>query len=101
MVEKVYKIIDEIDASSFIKKLSLVKESIINSEEAKILIKNFNEAKMLYEQFGNKEEFIKAKKEMLQNELIKEYVNMQNEINLLTLQINNNIKKITNGITKK
>lgn len=37
---------------------------------------------------------------MLKNELIKEYVMIQNKVNMLTLQINNRIGKITKNITK-
>jgi hypothetical protein len=48
-----------------------------------------------------KEDFIKAKEEMLKNELLKEYVELQNQINLITLQINNRINNITKGITYK
>ena len=40
-------------------------------------------------------QFIKAKEDMLKNELIKEYVMIQNKVNMLTLQINNRIGKIT------
>ena len=48
-----------------------------------------------YEKYNLKEEFIKAKEDMLKNELIKEYVMIQNKVNMLTLQINNRIGKIT------
>lgn len=73
----------------------------MNNKEAKTLIKKFELAKENYEKYGLKEEFITAKVDLLKNELVKEYVEIQNEINLLTMQINNRIKMITDGITKK
>ena len=44
---------------------------------------------------------MKAKKDLLSNELLKEYINLQEQINLLTLKINNRIKKVTKGVTNK
>lgn len=89
MIEKVYEVIDEI------------KNTINKDEGTKELIKKFEEAKILYERFNIKEDFIRAKKELLKNEVLKEYVELQNKINLLTLQINNGIKKLTDGVTDK
>ena len=74
---------------------SLIKEKIKSDYDAKCLIDKFNHAKENYEKYNLKEEFIKAKEDMLKNELIKEYVMIQNKINMLTLQINNRIGKIT------
>lgn len=101
MIEKVYEVIDEIDESSLKKRIDEIKNTINKDEGTKELIKKFEEAKILYEKFNIKEDFIRAKKELLKNEVLKEYVELQNKINLLTLQINNRIKKLTDGVTDK
>lgn len=101
MIEKVYEIIDDIDNSDMKKRLDEIKLKINNDEEAKKLIKNFYEAKELYEKYNYKEDFIKAKINMLKNPLVEEYVSIQNKVNMLTIQINNRINKITKGITDK
>lgn len=101
MIERVYEVIDEIDESSLKKRIDELKNIINKDEVTKKLIKKFEEAKILYERFNIKEDFIRAKKELLKNEVLKEYVELQNKINLLTLQINNRIKKLTEGVTDK
>lgn len=101
MIEKVYEVIDEIDESSLKKRIDELKNTINKDEGTRELIKKFEEAKILYERFNIKEDFIRAKKELLKNEVLKEYVELQNQINLLTLQINNRIKKLTDGVTDK
>lgn len=101
MIEKVYEVIDEIDESSLKERIDEIKNTINKDEGTKALIKKFEEAKILYERFNIKEDFIRAKKELLKNEVLKEYVELQNKINLLTLQINNRIKKLTDGVTDK
>ena len=95
MVDKAFLITDMIDESSVKHRLDEIKEKIKNDSNAKILIDKFNYAKENYEKYKLKEEFIKAKEDMLKNELIKEYVMIQNKVNMLTLQINNTIGKIT------
>lgn len=101
MIEKVYEIIDDIDNSDMKKRLDKIKLKINNDEDAKKLIKKFYEAKELYEKYNYKEDFIKAKINMLKNSLVEEYVSIQNKVNMLTIQINNRINKITKGITDK
>lgn len=101
MIEKVYNIIDDIDNDNVKKKLDEVKLKIKNSNEAKRLIKRFEEAKELYEKYNYKDDFVKAKRDLVKNELIKEYLDLQNKINLLSVQINSRISKITKGITDK
>lgn len=101
MIDKVYEVIDEIDNSSLKKRIDEIKIAINKDGLAKELIKKFEKSKDLYEKFNVKEDFILAKKELLKNEVLKEYVELQNQINLLTLQINNRIKKLTDGVTDK
>ena len=45
--------------------------------------------------YGINEEFIKLKKELFKDEVIAEYLKLQNEINMLTLYINKKLKNIT------
>lgn len=101
MVEKAYEIIDYIEASDLKKRLDEIKKEINESKEAKHLIKKFNDAKALYERYNAKDDFIKAKINLLKDPLVKEFVDLQNKINLLTININNRINKITKGVTNE
>ena len=101
MIDKVYKVIDDIDSNSIVKRLYTLKEEIKNDETASFLIKRFQEAKSIYEKEKDSKLFIEAKNNMLKNELIKEYITFQNEINLITLHINNRLKMLTKGIINK
>ncbi len=101
MVEKVYEILDELDNSEFIKKLKTIKKSIINDDNIMKLINDFKLAKENYEKYNLKEEFLEAKRKMLENEIIKEYVDIQNKINMLTLKINERIGNITRSTRYK
>lgn len=97
MFDKVYDFIDIFNDSDLKKELDNIKEKINNDKGAKDLINRFNNAKEFYEKYNYKEEFVKAKKELINNPLIKRYLEIQNEINLLSLKINDRINKITNG----
>ena len=102
MMDKIYDIIDNINNLDITKKLEVIKEEIRNDEVAKKLIKKFNNAKELYEKYNYKEDFIIAKKELMSNELIKAYIEIQNEFKLLGIYINNNIDKLLdNKMCKK
>lgn len=96
MIEKAYEIIDKIEKSDFKKNISDIKQKISNSSKTKKIIQEFNSAKELYEKYGYKEEFVKAKIKLLKDPLISQYIQLQNKINMLTIQINNRIKSITN-----
>ena len=101
MLEKVLKVIDEIEKSDLNEKISDVKKKIESDETVKKLIKKFNDAKELYEKTNDQKTFMNAKEELLSNDLVKKYIDLQNEVNLLALHINNRIKMITSGIPKK
>lgn len=96
MIEKAYEIIDKIEKSDFKKNISDIKQKISNSSKTKKIIEEFNNAKELYEKYGYKEEFVKAKIKLLKDPLISQYIQLQNKINMLTIQINNRIKSVTN-----
>ena len=95
MNEEVYKIIDNLEHTKIVKRLKELKSKILSSDKTLSLIKRFNNAKELYEKYNNKEEFINNKKELMKDPLIKEYLELQNEINMLIIHINNRIKEIT------
>ena len=99
-MNNVYEIIETFDNSNIKKRLDIVKNEIRNDNTCKILIKKFNNAKELYEKYNYKDEFISAKKELLDNKLLKEYIDIQNEINMLIMYINSKINDITKAITK-
>lgn len=97
-MDKVFKIIDDIEKNDIKKRLDNIKKEIEESNEIKELIKNFNNKKELYEKYNLKDDFIEAKSKLLSNSIIKEYIGIQNEINLLSMEINKKLNEIKKGI---
>ena len=95
MQDKVFDIIDDIEKEDEIINLIKIIKEIRSDDKALSLIKSFNNAKMLYDKYNVKEDFIEAKKSLMDNKLIKEYLSIQNDINMLILHINDRINKIT------
>lgn len=95
MQDKVFDIIDDIEKEDEIIRLKKIIKEIRSDDKALSLIKSFNNAKMLYDKYSVKEDFIEAKKSLMDNKLIKEYLSIQNDINMLILHINDRINKIT------
>ena len=89
----VYKIIDSIESSNIKKRLDKIKYEINNDKNRLDLIRRFNTAREKIEMYGINEEFIKLKKELFKDEVIAEYLKLQNEINMLTLYINKKLKQ--------
>jgi len=100
MIEKVYEIIDDINSSDIKKRLDEIKKEIKENNDIKLLLDRFNEAKKIYEKYNIKEDYIKSKIELMKNPIIKEYLNIQSEINLLSLNINQRINNIKNNTNK-
>lgn len=98
MMDKVFKIIDDIEKSDIKKRLDSIKKEIQSNEEMKTLIKNFNNKKELYEKYNLKDDFIEAKSKLLSNSIIREYISIQNEINLFSMEINKKLNEIKKGI---
>lgn len=98
MMDKVFKIIDDIEKSDVKKRLDSIKKEIQSNEDIKTLIKNFNNKKELYEKYNLKDDFIEAKSKLLSNSIIREYISIQNEINLLSIEINKKLNEIKKGI---
>lgn len=101
MIDKVYEIISDIEKSNLKKNLDNIKERIENDKEIKKLINDFNDKKSLFEKYNVKEDFIKSKTNLLKNEVISEYIKLQNEINLITMYINKRIYDLTRNTTCK
>ena len=99
--DKAYEVIDMIDGSNLKKRLEKLKKEIKANALALGLIKKFEDAKKAYEKYGLENDFIYAKKELLKNSLLKEFVELQSKVNLLSMHINSRIKRITEGITDK
>lgn len=95
MQDKVFDIIDDIEKEDEIIRLKKIIKEIRSDDKALSLIKSFNNSKMLYDKYNVKEDFIEAKKSLMGNKLIKEYLSIQNDINMLILHINDRINKIT------
>ena len=95
MIYNVYEIIEDINNLDIKKRLDDIKDKIRNDKEIKRLINKFNQSKELYEKYNLKDEFINSKKELMNNEIIKKYLDIQNEFKLLMLKINNMLNKIT------
>lgn len=91
MIGNVYKVIDTIESMDIRRRLDKLKNEIKNDSAAQRLIKNFNEAKELYGKYNIKDNFVNSKKELMSNPLISNYLEIQNEINMLSLYINNKI----------
>lgn len=97
-MNKIFKIIDDIEKSDIKKRLDSIKKEIQSNEDIKKLIKDFNEKKELYEKYNLKDDFIAAKSKLLSNSIVREYINIQNEINLLSMEINKKLNDIKKGI---
>ena len=87
--------LQDIEKEDEIIRLRKIIKEIRSDDKALSLIKSFNNAKMLYDKYNVKEDFIEAKKSLMDNKLIKEYLSIQNDINMLILHINDRINKIT------
>ena len=98
MQDKVFDIIDDIEKEDEIIRLKKIIKEIRSDDKALSLIKSFNNAKMLYDKYNVKEDFIEAKKSLMDNKLIKEYLSIQNDINMLILHINDRINKICGAL---
>lgn len=95
MNEKAYEIIDTINDDLLVKKLKEIKLKIASDKDAKKLIDDFNQAKNRYEKYNAKDELLKAKKALINNELINRYLSIQKEINMLSMLINQRLERIT------
>ncbi len=95
MQDKIFEVLDYLDSSNLKKQLDIVKNKINKNTNSKKLINDFNKEKALYEKYGYSNSFIKAKVKLMKDSLIKEYINLQNKVNMLSIYINKKINDIT------
>ena len=95
MEDKIYEIIEEIEKTDLSERISRIKQELKENKMSKKLIDEFNNAKELYEKYNYSDEFIKAKVKLMKDPIIKRYLDIQNEINMISLYINKKIEEIT------
>lgn len=95
MQDKIFEVLDYLDSSNLKKQLDIVKNKINKNTNSKKLINDFNKEKALYEKYGYFNSFIEAKVKLMKDPLIKEYINLQNKVNMLSIYINKKINDIT------
>lgn len=84
LIEKVDNLIDAIDNTKQVKEIKTVNEEIMKDKKLLDLIKKYNET---YDD--------KIKKQILENKLFSEYKDKETELNILILDINSKLKKIS------
>lgn len=90
LINKIDELLNVFEESKEIKKLSLLKENIYNNLYIKDKINHFNKIK----DNPYSSEVINLRKELLNNEEIKEYKQIENELLLITMAINKKLKKL-------
>lgn len=87
-MEKIYEKLDKLkktlDTTECIKKIKQLNQEVLNDKKLISLIEKYN-----YTQDEN------IKKEIVNNELFRKYKHQETELNLLILEINQELKKIT------
>ena len=89
IIEKTYNLLDVLENSELIKKLTISKEKLNKDDEALSLIKRINN------EIDNKKK-IKLKQELYNNKNYKDYIDSYNELSYIILKINNKYKEYTN-----
>ena len=89
IIEKTYKLLDALDNSEVIKKLTKHKEKILQDEAVLSLVKKFNN-----EEDQNTK--IEIKKKLYENDNYKKYMEAYNELSYIILKINKKYAEYTN-----
>ena len=89
IIEKTYKLIDTLDNSEVIKKLTKYKKILIQDEEVLSLVNKIN-------QETNSEIKIELRKKLYNNNNYKNYIEAYNELNYIVLKINKKFSEYTN-----
>ena len=89
IIEKTYKLLDTLDNSEVIKKLTKYKEVIKQDEEVLSLVKKINNE-------DNPEIKIELKKKLYSNTAYKNYIDAYNELFYIVLKINKKYAEYTN-----
>lgn len=97
MKEKTIEILNALDSSDTIKKMRKLKLKLKENKEYNPLINNFIKNKSSYESKDIlSEEIINLRKKLFNISEFKEYLNLQNELRLLSININNIIMSVLN-----
>ena len=89
IIEKTYNLLDTLDNSEVIKKLTKYKEVIKQDEEVLSLVKRINN------ELDNSKK-IELRKQLYSNINYKNYMDSYNELNLIVLKINKKFSEYTN-----
>jgi len=89
IIEKTYNLLDVLDNSELIKKLTSSKEKLQKDDKVLSLIKEINK------ELNNKIK-IELRKELYNNKNYKDYMDSYNELSYIILKINNKFKEYTN-----
>lgn len=90
IIEKTYDLLDVLDNSELIKKLTNAKEKLGKDEEVLSLIKRINNE-------NNVEKKIMLRKELYNNKNYKDYIDSYNELSYIILKINKQYQMYTNN----
>ena len=88
IIEKTYNLLDVLENSELIKKLTISKEKLEKDEEVISLVKRINDEQ-------NDDKKIELRKELYNNKNYKDYIDSYNELSYIVLRINNQYKKYT------
>ena len=89
IIEKTYDLLDVLDNSELIKKLTNSKEKLNKDDEVLSLIQKINNE-------HNNDKKIELKKQLHRNKTYKDYIDSYTELSYIILKINNQYKKYTN-----
>ena len=91
IIEKTYKLLDTLDNSEVIKKLTRYKKILNQDEEVLSLVKKYNKEENITKKLA-------LKKELYNNINYKNYMESYNELSLIILKINKKYKEYTNTL---
>lgn len=89
IIDKTYKLLDVLDNSEVIKKITYYKEKLSHNEEILSLIEDINKE-------NNKERKVKLKQELYNNTDYNNYIESYNELFYIILKINKKFSEYTN-----
>jgi len=89
IIEKTYKLLDTLDNSEVIKKLTKYKKKLQNDVEVLSLVKRINKE-------VNPETKIELRKKLYDNNDYKNYMDAYNELNYIVMKINKKFAEYTN-----
>lgn len=89
IIEATYKLLDDLENSEVIKKLTYYKQEVLKNTEVLNLVKSIKEENL-------QEEKVKLKKQLYEHDDYKNYMDAYNDLFYIVLKINRQYKKYTN-----